>query len=206
MEEWEIRHGPDATCRTLREQGCERHFRTFRSQGERDHLEMLVLLARPCFTPSVVESQTVVFRHAEPERLEVRKREQHVLILERAGDDQEVVLHDIEFVQYRKVRIRDVRHREILLGRKKGIYVLSPRRFLLLLFPRLILAPEAGKHANEEPYPLVFYERQVRVYGHENACGERVLRGRKDLIPQRSLFHVFPFICHACCETFPRMI
>ena len=78
---------------------------------------MFVGLARSCHSPSVVKTQSFEFRHADPERFEIIQVEQSLLMFELAGDDQQVVIDDIELVQYGQMSRRDLCYGEFRFWR-----------------------------------------------------------------------------------------
>ena len=72
MQKRECRNGPETILsHRSREQGIDRDSRSFGGEGKGNQLDMLVRLAGAGLGTTVVESQSAVFGHAEPERLEV---------------------------------------------------------------------------------------------------------------------------------------
>ncbi|EAU70040.1 conserved hypothetical protein [Stigmatella aurantiaca DW4/3-1] len=163
------------------------HGRTAPARGQRhgDELKVLVWLARARQPPPVVEAKRVELRHAVEQRLEVRGGEQGVLVLVVPGDEQGVVLVDIELVQQARVRGGDRPHEEVLLiGGQKGILRGGPFGSGLR-GPRLAL--QVGDHPDEKRDALVLDDLHLRADGHQRPTGERPRGTLDEGIPQRSL-------------------
>ncbi len=82
---------------------------------------MLVELTRAGLHAAVVETQTIELVHARDQCSKVRPVEQRFLRFEAAGDDQEMMVDDVELVEQGDVRVRDIGHKEVRVIRKERI-------------------------------------------------------------------------------------
>ncbi len=180
MEEGQRRDDPqrpvEARAREHRVDG--RSLRTD-ADRDRDQLQVFVRLAGAGFGPGVVEAQSLALGHAQPEGLEVLQGEQALLLLEASGDDQQVVVEDVELVQQAEVRLRQLCDEELAIVGEEGI-----RAAALLLRGGLLLPPQLLDDPHHELDPA------LRVQG-ELEGGRYRAQHPAPLRPSASLAHRF---------------
>ena len=105
---------------------------------------MLVALTRAGLRAAIVKAEAVELGHAGGQRSKVRQVEQRFLRFEATGDDQQMMVDDVELVEQGDVSVRDIGDKEVRVVRKERIdraAVPAPRPCLRL--PGLLLASEA---------------------------------------------------------------
>mmetsp|Transcript_23352 Transcript_23352/g.51075 ORF Transcript_23352/g.51075 Transcript_23352/m.51075 type:complete len:244 (-) Transcript_23352:80-811(-) len=139
-------------------------------EGERHQLHVLVRLAVAARISAVVEGESTPPRECAqhlPHGGEVGGVDGVGLLLEVAGDDQQMVLHHIEFVQQQHVVRRQVAHIQVLLVRQEGVapllWLRLPPRLVLRGALRLVL--QSCRHAHHKLYAsgLIFDELRLGV-------------------------------------------
>src|SRR5271167_20374 len=103
---------------------------------------MLVALTRSGCRASVIENQTIELSHAGEHCSKVRQLEQCFLTFEATGDDQQMMVDDVKFIEQGNMRIRDIGDKQIRVIRKERIdRTVLPRAGLARL-PAFFLARE----------------------------------------------------------------
>ena len=128
---------------------------------------MLVPLARARVRASVIEHERVGGGETAPCGIEVFTGETRFLFFEGAGHEKYVLIDDVELVQNRKVRVRDV-------GDEKLFFRLG-ERVESVRFPDTVdaLALEVFDDAGEKAHATVFYYAARRRDRLERSGSER---------------------------------
>jgi len=154
-------------------------------ERQRDELEVLVGLARASDDAAVVETQSVDLFHAELEGGEVLQSEEPLLMLELAGDDQQVVVEHVVLVQQADVRVGDLCDEELLVERQERIgFSFLGRWGSLENRPALRVLPrEVLHHPDDEGDAAILDGSKARLDRQERAASQRRLGDAQDAFP-----------------------
>ena len=89
---------------------------------------MLVELTRAGLRAAIVETHAIELGHAGDQCSKVREIEQRFLRFEATGDDQEMMVDDVELVEQGDVSVREIGHKEVWIIRKERIDRAARRR------------------------------------------------------------------------------
>src|ERR1700756_505171 len=156
---------------------------------------MLMELTCAGLRAAVVETQTVVLSHARNQRGKVRQVEQRFLRFEAAGDDQKMMVDDVELVEQGNVSARDIGHKKVRVIRKERIECpcVGLRRL-----SGFILASEARYLADKKTYATFFNHRLRGLDRSQRTTAQRMLSLAQDGRPQGAglNLHIEPRSAH----------
>src|SRR5471030_230678 len=147
---------------------------------------MLVPLTRAGFRAAIVEAEAIELGHAGGQCIKVRELEQRFLRFEATGDDQEMMVDDIELVEQGDMSVREIGHKEVGVVRKERVHRAARPLPDLARLPGFLLARETGHLADEKAYAALFEHRLHRLDWPQCTTTQRVLGLTQDSRPQRA--------------------
>src|SRR5476649_2609025 len=143
---------------------------------------MLVALTRAGFRAAIVEAEAVKLGQAGGQCNKVRELEQRFLRFEATGDDQEMMIDDVELVEQGDMSVREIGHKEVWVVGKERIHRAARPHFDLARLSGFLLTRETGHLADEKAYAAFFEHRLHRLDWPQCTTTQRVLRDRKSVV------------------------